>query len=186
MDVNQQNLHYSDFFPTFVDGDAITLKGLFKFRGEMLDQVKDAKTTPGYFSPTCGFSGELLLRGGDCEVTFGWYNVDDPNSTTAPAANEVYQFIPTAGSTITKDLKCQGPLNNGFCPLAWDAGDPRDLSHRLWVPRTYDSGSIKQDPRYKGKYVGFRVRRQPPPPPVSRPSTRCRGRTRRTRRVNPG
>lgn len=155
VDVNQQNKKYSDYFPTFVDGDAATLNGLFKFRGEMLDQVKDAKTSPGYFSPTCGFSGQLLLRGGDCEVTFGWYNVEDPNSTTAPAANEVYPFIPTAGSTITKDLQCQGPLNNGFCPLAWDAGDPRDLSRRLWVPKAYDSGTIKDDPRYKGKYVGF-------------------------------
>ncbi|MES1185830.1 MAG: MYXO-CTERM sorting domain-containing protein [Myxococcales bacterium] len=166
VDVNQQNKTYGDYFPTFVDGDAATLQGLFKFRGEMLDQVKDAKTSPGYFSPTCGFSGQLLLRGGDCEVTFGWYNVEDPNSSTAPAANEIYPFIPTAGSTITKDLQCQGPLNNGFCPLAWDAGDPRDLSRRLWVPKAYDSGSIKQDPRYKGKYVGFAF--------IGNPSSACK------------
>ncbi|HEX2869911.1 MAG TPA: hypothetical protein VHP33_01620 [Polyangiaceae bacterium] len=165
-DVNQQNKHYSDYFPTFVDGDAATLAGLFKFRGEMIDPVKDAKTTPGYFSPTCGFSGQLLLRGGDCEVTFGWYNVEDPNSTVAPAANEIFPFIPEAGSTITKDLQCQGPLNNGFCPLAWDAGDPRDLSRRLWVPRAYDSGKIKEDPRYKGKYVGFAF--------VGNPSSACK------------
>jgi hypothetical protein len=157
VDVNQQNKHYSDYFPTFVDGDAITLAGLFKFRGEMLDPVKDAKTAPGYFSPSCGFSGQLLLRGGDCEVSFGWYNVDDPNSMTPPAPTEIYPFIPLAGSTITADLQCQGPLNNGFCPLAWDAGDPRDLSRRLWVPKAYDSGSIKTDPHYKGKYVGFAV-----------------------------
>jgi hypothetical protein len=166
VDVNQLNKKYSDYFPTFVNGDAITLQGLFKFRGEMLDQVKDAKTTPGYFSPTCGFSGQLLLRGGDCEVTFGWYNVEDPNSTTPPAADEIYQFIPTKDSTITKDLQCLGPLNNGFCPLAWDAGDPRDLSRRLWVPRAYDSGSIKEDPRYKGKYVGFAF--------VGNPSSACK------------
>jgi MYXO-CTERM domain-containing protein len=166
VDVNQQNKHYGDYFPTFVDGDAATLNGLFKFRGEMLDQVKDAKTSPGYFSPVCGFSGQLLLRGGDCEVTFGWYNVEDPNSTTAPAPDEIYPFIPLAGSTITKDLQCQGPLNNGFCPLAWDAGDPRDLSRRLWVPKIYDSGSIKQDPHYKGKYVGFAF--------IGNPSSACK------------
>jgi len=29
-------------YPQFVDGDAITLQGLFKWRGEMLDPVKDA------------------------------------------------------------------------------------------------------------------------------------------------
>jgi len=155
VDVNQLNKHYSDYFPTFVDGDAATLQGLFKFRGEMLDQVKDAKTSPGYFSPVCGFSGQLLLRGGDCEVTFGWYNVDDPNSTTPPAPGDIHPFIPLTGSTITKDLQCLGPLNNGFCPLAWDAGDPRDLSRRLWVPKIYDSGVIKKDTNYKGKYVGF-------------------------------
>jgi MYXO-CTERM domain-containing protein len=155
VDVNQQNKRYSDYFPTFVDGDAATLQGLFKFRGEMLDQVKDAKTSPGYFSPVCGFSAQLLLRGGDCEVTFGWYNVDDPNSTTPPAADKIYPFIPAPNSTITKDLQCLGPLNNGFCPLAWDAGDPRDLSRRLWVPKIYDSGSIKESEDYDGKYVGF-------------------------------
>ena len=157
VDVNQQNVHFSDFYPTFEDGDAITLKGLFKFRGEGLDEVADARTTPGYFSPTCGFSGQLLLRGGDCEITFGWYNVEDPNSTTAPAPEEIYPFIPTAGSTITADLQCQPPLNNGFCPLAWDNVNPRELDKKLWIPRAYDSGSIKEDPNYKGKYVGFAV-----------------------------
>jgi len=45
-EVSNQNKHYGDYFPTFVDGDAITLQGLFKFRGEMLDPVKDAKTAP--------------------------------------------------------------------------------------------------------------------------------------------
>ena len=155
---------FGDFYPTFEDGDAITLKGLFKFRGEQIDPVTDAKTTPGYFSPTCGFSGQLLLRGGDCEVSFGWYNVEDPNSTTAPSAAEIFPFIPTPPamptdppSTITRDLNCQPPLANGFCPLAWDNVDPRQLDKKLWTPRAYDSGSIKEDPRYKGKYVGFAV-----------------------------
>jgi hypothetical protein len=157
MDVNQQNVHFGDFYPTFENGDAITLKGLFKFRGEMIDEVADARTTPGYFSPSCGFQGQLLLRGGDCEITFGWYNVEDPNSTTAPAPDEIYPFIPTAGSTITADLQCQPPLNNGFCPLAWDNVNPRELDKKLWIPKAYDSGQIKEDPNYKGKYVGFAV-----------------------------
>jgi hypothetical protein len=157
VEVSNQNKHYGDYFPTFVDGDAITLAGLFKFRGEMLDPVKDAKTAPGYFSPSCGFSGQLLLRGGDCEVSFGWYNVDDPNSTTAPTADEVYPFIPLTGSTITADLQCKAPLDRGFCPLAWDPAEPRNLNNKLWVPKAYDSGSIKKDPNYKGKYVGFAV-----------------------------
>src|SRR4051812_13347145 len=36
VDVNQLNKTYGDYFPTFVDGDAATLQGLFKFRGEKL------------------------------------------------------------------------------------------------------------------------------------------------------
>jgi hypothetical protein len=97
-DINQQNKHYSDFFPTFEGtaetNDAITLQGLFKFRGEKLDPVANARTAPGHFSPSCGFSGQLLLRGGNCEITFGWYNVEDPNSTTPPKPEEVYPFLP--------------------------------------------------------------------------------------------
>jgi MYXO-CTERM domain-containing protein len=156
-EVSNQNKHFGDYYPAFEDGDAITLSGLFKFRGEQIDPVADARTSPGYFSPSCGFAGQLVLRGGDCEVSFGWYNVDDPNSTTAPSADEIYPFMPLEGSTITADLACQPPLQNGFCPLAWDNVDPRNLDKKLWQPRAYDSGSIKQDPRYKGKYVGFAV-----------------------------
>jgi hypothetical protein len=167
--MNVNGKKFADYYPTFVNGDAITLNGLFKFRGEKLDAVADAKTAPGYFSPTCGFSGQLVLRGGDCNVTFGWYNVEDPNSTTPPKPEEIYQFIPEPpappapgqpplpGPTITEDLQCQPPLANGFCPLAWDAVDPRQLDKKLWIPRVYDSGSIKTDPKYKGGYVGFAV-----------------------------
>src|SRR5450432_2792669 len=60
------------------DPSAVTLQGLFAARGETLDPVKDAKITPGAFSPTCGFSGELVLRGGAAIAALGWYNVNDP------------------------------------------------------------------------------------------------------------
>jgi MYXO-CTERM domain-containing protein len=161
MGVNVNGETFGDYYPTFEDGDAITLGGLFKFRGEQIDPVKDAKTAPGYFSPACGFSGELVLRGGDCEISFGWYNVSDPNSMTPPAANEIYPFLPTMGSTITADLMCKAPLNNGFCPLAWDNVDPRQLDTKLWTRRAFDSGRIKDDPRFTGPYVGFAVTGKP-------------------------
>jgi hypothetical protein len=168
--MNVNGMTFGDYYPTFADGDAITLGGLFKFRGENIDPVADARTAPGYFSPSCGFSGELVLRGGDCEIKFGWYNVEDPNSTTAPTPDEIYPFLPedvfldaamtmhdTMKETITYQMACQPPLSNGFCPLAWDNVDPRQLDKKLWTRRAYDSGKIKQDPRYKGKYVGFAV-----------------------------
>jgi MYXO-CTERM domain-containing protein len=142
-------------FPQFENGDAITLQGLFKWRREQLDPVKDAKTGPGYFSPACGFSGQLLLMGGNCKVAFGWYNVEDPNSMTPPAANEIYEFIPNDPTYLNCKDENGGAKTDGFCPLAWDTLSPRNLSIQQWTPKAFDSGNIKMDPRYKGKYVGF-------------------------------
>jgi len=144
-------------FPQFVDGDAITLQGLFKWRGEKIDPVKDAKTGPGYFSPTCGFSGQLLLLGGNCQVSFGWYNVEDPNSTTAPAPADIHEFIPSDPAYLNCRDENGGVKTDGFCPKAWDNRSPRDLSIKVWTPKAFDSGNIKNDPNYKGKYVGFAV-----------------------------
>ncbi|HVY25080.1 MAG TPA: DUF4114 domain-containing protein [Polyangiaceae bacterium] len=153
-------IKYGDYyapptFPQFEDGDAITLQGLFKWRREQLDPVKDAKTTPGYFSPACGFSGQLLLMGGNCKVAFGWYNVEDPNSTTPPDPSEIYEFIPNDPTYLNCLDENGGPKTDGFCPLAWDTLSPRNLSIKQWTPKAFDSGNIKMDPRYKGKYVGF-------------------------------
>lgn len=153
-DVNQQNLTFGDFYPTFEDGDAITLSGLFKWRGEQIDEVADARTAPGHFSPRCGFSGELVLLGGNCDVAFGWYNVTDPNSTTPPAPNEIFELIPADRGY----LNCQPPIeNDGFCPLAWDNVNPRELNIELWQPMAFDSGSISENPNYAGGDVGFVV-----------------------------
>ena len=152
-------------YPQFVDGDAITLQGLFKWRGENIDPVKDAKTTPGYFSPTCGFSGQLLLMGGNCNVSFGWYNVADPNSTTPPAADEVYEIIPNDPTYLHCLDENGGPKTDGFCPKGWDNRSPRNLNLQVWTPKAFDSGNIKSDSRYKGGYVGFAV--------IGNPATAC-------------
>lgn len=156
-------IRYGDFYspangyPQFEDGDAITLQGLFKWRREALDPVRDAKTEPGYFSPTCGFSGQLLLMGGNCNVSFGWYNVTDPNGTTPPAASEIYEFIPNDPTYLNCLDENGSPKMDGFCPKAWDARSPRNLSIQVWTPKAFDSGNIRTDPRYKGGYVGFAV-----------------------------
>ncbi|HEY2406129.1 MAG TPA: DUF4114 domain-containing protein, partial [Polyangiaceae bacterium] len=157
----------------YTNDDAITLQGLFKWRGEAIDPVKDAKTGPGYFSPACGFDGKLLLLGGNCDVKFGWYNVSDPNSTTPPTPDQIYPFIPEptfvpdpaqpAGTTLAQDLKCNdgnvGSLKkDGFCPLAWDNRHPYDLSIQRWDnTKVFPSGNIKTDPHYTGGYVAFAV-----------------------------
>src|SRR6188768_333168 len=146
-------------YPQFVTGDAINLSGLFKWRGEKLDPIKDAKTGPGYFSAKCGFTGQLLLMGGNCQAQFGWYNVTDPNSKTPPAANEIYPFMkgkPNALLTCTNGEEMPPTIKqDGFCPLAWDNRHPYNLSVERWKIVTFPSGDISKDPKYKGGYVGF-------------------------------
>jgi hypothetical protein len=143
-------------YPQFVTGDAITLGGLFKWRKEAIDPVKDAKTGPGHFSAKCGFSVELVLMGGNCQAKFGWYNVTAPTSTTPPTAAEIYPLI----DVPQQALKCvngdgKSPKSDGFCPLAWDNRDPYNPSIVRWTPQAFSSGDLSQDPRYKGGDVAF-------------------------------
>jgi hypothetical protein len=49
------------------------------------------------------------------------------------------------------------PKTDGFCPLAWDNLNPRDLSIKRWIPTTFSSGDISKNPNYKGGYVAFAV-----------------------------
>lgn len=167
-DANGMNLNpavaYGDYYappmyPQFVDGDAITLQGLFKWRKETIDPIKDAKTGPGYFSAKCGFTGELVLMGGNCQVQFGWYNVTDPNSKTPPAANEIYPFITGDPRDELNCVEGDGKSRkmDGFCPLAWDNKHPYDLSIKRWTPKQFPSGDISKNEHYKGGYVGFAV-----------------------------
>ena len=154
-------IRYGDFYappayPQFVTGDALNLSGLFKWRHEAINPTTDAKTGPGYFSGKCGFSAELVLLGGNCQATFGWYNVLDPASKTPPAAEEIYPFI-SAPADALKCVEYDGktPKRDGFCPLAWDNRDPYDLSIQRWTPKSFSTGDLSQDARYKGAYVGF-------------------------------
>jgi MYXO-CTERM domain-containing protein len=57
----------------------IGLQSLFDYRSEAIDSLEDAATQPAVFSPLCGLQGSMLLRGGSCQVDFGWYCVDHPD-----------------------------------------------------------------------------------------------------------
>ncbi len=159
---------YSDYFPGFVTGDAVSLAGLFKWRGERLDPVADARIEPGYFSPSCGFTGELVLRGGNCNVAFGWYNVVDPNNPTPPAPNEIYELIPSDTETYMQCMTQNGeiqPEGTGFCPFGWHNHHPYNPPQLAWVPTAFDSGLIASDPRYLGGAVAFAL--------IGNPSIQC-------------
>ncbi|HYQ17484.1 MAG TPA: hypothetical protein VEQ58_17045, partial [Polyangiaceae bacterium] len=118
-------------FPQFVDDDAITLSGLFKWRREAIDWKADATAPAGSFVPHCAMTVEPLLQGGTCNLRLAWYNVAEPASSKAPNPSELYPVLPNDLATF---LDCQAPLSSGFCPLAWNNTDPRNLSIELWTP----------------------------------------------------
>lgn len=125
--------------------DAVTLEGLFMYRGEDIDPVADASTEPGVFSPLCGFTGELVLRGGGCKVAFGWYNVNA--SGTPPRDNQIYELIPADTSTA---FDCD---DDDFCPLATMM--TTQAPQHGWTPQQFSAAEIRNDPRYEGGLIGF-------------------------------
>jgi hypothetical protein len=114
----------------------VTLSGLFQARGETIDWLQDAHTTPQVFSPQCAFTGELVLHGGACKIDFGWYNVDPARTTPVPDS-EIYTIIP--GSMIT----------NPWHPGVGETGP------------SFSTETIRADPRYKGGLIGFALKGDP-------------------------
>lgn len=133
--------------------DAVTLAGLFKYRGETIDPVKDAYTTPGTFSPQCGFTGELVLRGGGCNLVFGWYNAPPAGSTTPPLPTEIYPLVPANPRAAPPEgLMC---ADNDFCPLATMM--TTQVTQHSWIPQMFSADNIRTDPNYKGGLIGFAI-----------------------------
>jgi hypothetical protein len=157
---------YSDLFPSFETGDAITLQGLFKWRSDPVDPVADASIGPGGFWPVCELSAELLLRGGNCNVAFGWYNVGSADSAP-PTPDAIYELIPANTETFLQCATQNGevqPAGTGFCPFAWDNHHPYYLPQPAWVPRPVDFSTLANDPRYLGGAIAFAVVGDPTSP----------------------
>jgi MYXO-CTERM domain-containing protein len=145
-------------FPQFEDGDAITLQGLFKWRGEAIDPLLDARADAGALVPHCGLEVEVVLGGGHCQqLRLGWYNA--PTDDGAPEPSEVYDLVPESLATWL-DCKTENgvPRTDGFCPLAWDNRSPRDLSLEVWR-REIVPLDLFSDVRYRGGAIGLVLQR---------------------------
>ena len=153
-------------------GDALTLQGLFScFHDDMLDPVADADTAPASFSPLCGFTGTLVMRGGGCKLDFGWYNANASNQR--PTEQEIYTLVPAAAS-----VPAGAPVQD-FCPLAADHLGPDGATRadtqqiraicnscpdaRGTGVMTFNATDIRNDPRYLAPpegtgLIGFAIR----------------------------
>jgi MYXO-CTERM domain-containing protein len=135
--------------------DAITLAGVFKYHeingiagGDMsIDPIEDAYTTPGTFSPQCGLSGTIVLRGGGCKNALGWYNATIP----ATMPTQIFPLVP-ADLTMPypNGISC---VATDFCPLATRATTQPNYT---WANPLPDFGAnIRMDNRWTGGQIGF-------------------------------
>jgi MYXO-CTERM domain-containing protein len=127
------------------DGSNISLDALFRSRGEAIQWQADASTEPNAFSPLCGFRGSLILRGGGCQIDFGWYNVD-PTNPNPPLPNEIYPLVSIAdiAAYFAANPQIQGNAEKAFHPNVFDppvAGVPIQ--------------NLRADPRYRGGLIGL-------------------------------
>ncbi len=74
-----------------------------------------------------------------------------PNSTTPPAANQIYTLVPAnLMQAPPNGISC---MDNGFCPMA-EPSTTQPTQH-TWVNYVWNASSIANDARYKGGQVGF-------------------------------
>src|SRR4051812_15372591 len=105
-------------------GHEIQVQSLFDDRHEKLDEKTDALIVPAVFSPTCGFTGTLVLSQAGCKSALGWYNVD-PARMTSPAPTEIYTLVPRAAALNTQfsggDIQNDPHYTGGLIGFAiWD------------------------------------------------------------------
>jgi hypothetical protein len=121
---------------------AVTLSGLFSFRGESIDATSDAVAVPGVFSPRCDspLTVEFVLHGGGCALGLAWYNA----TGSTPASGDLYPVVP---QSVTSEMGC---AIADFCPLA---AAPNAVTS--WTPHVYSVENLCDDTRYSGGEIGF-------------------------------
>jgi MYXO-CTERM domain-containing protein len=80
------------------------LQGLFTARGEAIDALAQASTTPETFKPSCALTFEVLQRNAGYQNSFGWYNV----TGSKPSVAELHEFLTCndgVGVVKTLDIK---------------------------------------------------------------------------------
>jgi len=115
----------------------VDLPTLFAARAEPINWQTDAQKKPDTFSPACSFSADLVLRGGGCQIDFGWYNVVPGHVPTDAEIFPLIQYSDIMSLPIP-----------AFQP---GAGEQIPSLH-------FESDTIRKDPRYRGGLIGFATR----------------------------
>jgi hypothetical protein len=70
---------------------------LFSDRGENINWITDAHTTPNQFSPLCGFTATYVLNQAASHFGLAWYN----DTGTQPTAADLHQLVPANSAVGT-------------------------------------------------------------------------------------
>jgi MYXO-CTERM domain-containing protein len=92
------------------------------------------------------------MRGGGCQIDFGWYNANMSSMTPPPDA-EIYTLVPGFGAM-------QDPIfNQAFQPQAGAAGmGAIGFNGQAIDLVTFTADSIRMDPNYMGGDIGFALK----------------------------
>ena len=112
------------------------LSVFFSGRGEAIDWITDANTTPDTFAPLCGFTAEFVLNQAGSRFGLAWYNVDAA-ATAPPVGGDLHVLVAAGapvgtkvtGADIAKDPAYKGGLI-GFALV----GGQTHYSERKWNP----------------------------------------------------
>jgi len=77
-----------------------SLQGLFNSRGEAINALNDAATTPETFTPSCGLTFEVLQRNAGYKNSFGWYNA----TGSKPPLSDLHEFLSCNDGVGTKKV----------------------------------------------------------------------------------
>jgi MYXO-CTERM domain-containing protein len=129
------------------------LQGLFNSRGEAINALTDAQTTPETFVPGCALTFTVLQRNAGYQNAFGWYNV----TGQAPTLADLHEFLACSdGINTTKvlDIKndpnylggevgfYQGVVTSGCAPGQGKAG----YAYVFYSQKQYNPDSNQANP----------------------------------------
>jgi len=112
------------------------LSVFFSDRGEAIDWVADANTTPDTFAPLCGFTAEFVLNEAGSKFGVAWYNVD--SAATSPPTGAALHVLVAAGAAVgTKvtgaDIAKDAAYKGGLIGFALVGGQTH-YTERKWNP----------------------------------------------------
>jgi len=123
----------------------VRLDRLVVAQHEMLESILDAHVALPGFSPLCDMTAQLLLRGGTCEVSLGWYNVV-PGQTKPPTPDQVYPFLAANDpASMPRPDYTPGVPTSGAGGAGGSAGAVMSATIK----------AVRSDPHYAGGLVGF-------------------------------